>query len=162
MTPDIMPDHEQQQPPGQIISPFSTTEAVVPSNGKPLAKALLWAVLTVLALAALAGGARLVTNYLNDPYRTMQAFPVEKFLENYRGLAGAKYKAELQVEADLGWREDVGRLMLFTVSGDSRPVAVLVPVAVSNNVYFVKGQKYLAELVVKEGGLIYANSCRKY
>ena len=156
-------EHEYHEPrePEKIISPFSATEAVVPSGGNLKGKILAWSLASLLLLAVVVGGAVLVMQYMNDPYRTMQPFPVEKFLENYRGLAGAKYKAEVQIEADLGWKEGVGRLMLFTVSGDSRPIAVLVPVEVSNNVYFVKGQKYLAELVVKEGGLIYANSCRK-
>ncbi|MDR1304282.1 MAG: hypothetical protein LBK76_03565 [Verrucomicrobiales bacterium] len=158
-----MSDYEQDLPPKQekIISPFSAAEPVVPADRGFTTKLLVWSAALVLALAAVGGATVLVINYMNDPYRTMQSFPVEKFLENYRGLAGAKYKAEVQVEADLGWREGVGRLMLFTVSGDNRPIAVLVPEAVANNIYFVKGQKYLAELVVKEGGLIYANSCRK-
>jgi hypothetical protein len=36
-----------------------------------------------------------------------------------------------------------------------------VPAVVANDIYFTKGQTYTAEIEVKEGGLIYANSCQK-
>ena len=90
----------------------------------------------------------------------MEVFPISKYFENYHSLAGAKFKGELRVEADLGWKEGVGRLMLFSTSADSRSIAVFVPGTLAN-IYFVKGQTYLAELEVKEGGLVYANSCKK-
>jgi hypothetical protein len=99
--------------------------------------------------------------YLNNPYRTLETFPVAKYLDDYEALTGSKYKANFQVEADLGWKEGVGRLMLFSTADDSRPIAVLVPAVVANDIYFTKGQTYTAEIEVKEGGLIYANSCQK-
>jgi hypothetical protein len=99
--------------------------------------------------------------YINDPYRTLENFPVSKYLDGYQALAGSKYKANFRVEADLGWKEGAGRLMLFSTSDDSRPIAVLVPAAVANGIYFTKGQTYTAEVEVKEGGLIYANSFQK-
>jgi len=37
---------------------------------------------------------------------------------------------------------------------------VMIPPTLAGT-YFVKGQHYLAELEVKDGGLIYANSCKK-
>jgi hypothetical protein len=76
-------------------------------------------------------------------------------------LAGSKFKAELHVEADLGWKDGAGRLMLFSTPDDPRPVAVLIPPAVSNGIYFTKGQTYTLAIEVKEGGLIYADSCQK-
>ncbi len=74
---------------------------------------------------------------------------------------GSRFKGQLKVEADLGWKEGVGRLMLFSCPEDSRPIAVMIPAAVVNGMYFDKGQTYSAELEVKEGGLVYANSCKK-
>lgn len=113
----------------------------------------------ILAIGVVGG--IFLTRYLNDPYRTLESFPVAKFLENYQSLAGSRFKAELRVEADLIWKENTGRLMLFSTSDDSRPIAVMVPAVVAKDIYFTKGQTYMAELEVKEGGLIYANSCRK-
>ena len=110
----------------------------------------------------IAGGAggTYIARFLNDPLRTMEAFPASKYFENYHSLAGAKFKGELRVEADLGWKEGVGRIMLFSTPTDNRSIAVFVPGPLAN-IYFVKGQTYLAELEVKEGGLVYANSCKK-
>jgi hypothetical protein len=99
--------------------------------------------------------------YVNDPYRTLETFPVSKYFDDYQGLAGSKYKADFRVEADLGWKDGAGRLMLFSTSDDSRPIAVMIPAAVANGIYFTKGQTYTAEVEVKEGGLIYADSFQK-
>lgn len=60
------------------------------------------------------------------------------------------------MEADLGWKDGAGRLMLFSTADDPRPIAVLIPVAVAKDIYFTKGQTYITEIEVKEGGLIYA------
>lgn len=102
----------------------------------------------------------MIMNHLNDPLRTLEVFPVTKYLEGYQALAGSKFRAELRVENDLGWKEGVGRLMAFSIRDSSHPVAVMIPSALAQT-YFTKGQNYVGELEVKEGGLIYANSLRK-
>jgi hypothetical protein len=56
-------------------------------------------------------GGVVVTQTLNEPYRTLQVFPVTKYLDSPRALAGSKFKAELRVEANLTWKEEAGRLM---------------------------------------------------
>ena len=99
--------------------------------------------------------------YLNNPYRTLETFSVSKYLDNYQSLSGSKYKADFRVEADLGWKEGAGRLMLFSTTDDSRPIAVLIPASVATGIYFTKGQTYTAQVEVKEGGLIYADSFQK-
>jgi hypothetical protein len=129
-----------------------------PGNAR---KIILWCGLGLLLLAVGVIGGVVVTQTLNDPYRTLQVFPVTKYLDSPRALAGSKFKAELRVEADLAWKEEAGRLMLFSTAEDSRRFAVLIPASVAREVYFTKGQTYLAEIEVKEGGLIYANSIRK-
>lgn len=145
----------------KVISPFSQNEVTLApprrSSGKFIWSIVLGLVLLVIGVTA----GSFVTRYLNDPYRTLEPFPVGKYLDGYRALAGSKFKAELRVEADLGWKDGVGRLMLFSTPEDSRPIAVMIPAAVGKDIYFTKGQTYLAEVEVKEGGLIYANSCQK-
>ena len=146
---------------GKVISPFADIEAVAPSkSGKSRHLGFLIGLGILLLAGGLIGGVA-VARYLNDPYRTLEEFPVAQYLDNYRSLAGSKFKAELKVEADLGWKEGMGRLMLFSVKSDNRPLAVLVPAGVAKDIYFTKGQMYMAGLEVKEGGLIHANSCRK-
>ena len=145
----------------KVISPFAESEATVSrgrgSSGKLLL--LIGAGLLLVVIGAVA--AVFAMRYINDPYRTLEVFPVSKYFDDYQGLAGSKYKADFRVEADLGWKDGAGRLMLFSTTNDSRPIAVLIPAAVANGIYFTKGQTYTAEVEVKEGGLIYANSFQK-
>ncbi len=147
--------------PDNIVSPFSEVEGQVPQPKRDRSRTILIVGIILLLLVAGAVGGVVLNGYLNDPYRTMEDFPVEKFLDSPRSLAGSKFKAELRVEADLDYKEGVGRLMLFSGLKDSRPLAVMVPEVVGQDIYFTKGQSYIAELEVKEGGLIYANSCKK-
>ena len=81
-------------------------------------------------------------------------------MSDYRSLTGARFKADLKVSADLGWTADTGRLMVFTMENDSRPVVVLIPPKLGG-IFFTKGQNYQVSLEVGEGGLIYADSCEK-
>jgi hypothetical protein len=111
---------------------------------------LLGAILAVVAV-----------HYLNDPYRTLEEFPVGKYFDDYQSLAGSKFRADVHVEADLGWKDKAGRLMLFSGTDDSRPFAIMIPIGVANGISFDKGQAYTAEVQVKEGGLIYAEAFRK-
>lgn len=145
----------------KVVSPFEHTEASVSHRSVGNRMLVVSIGLAIVLIAAVAVAGMFLTRYLNDPYRTLEAFPVAKYLDSPRALAGSKFKAELRVEADLLWKEGAGRLMLFSTADDSRPIAVMIPAAVGKDIYFTKGQTYLAEVEVKEGGLIYTNSCRK-
>jgi hypothetical protein len=151
-------DQEETQ---QVISPFAQTTSTVPSPGKRRSGAwLAWVLITLAVVLALGTIGFFVQRYLNDPYRTLEPFPVDKYMTDHRSLVGSKFKADLKVSADLGSSASVGRLMVFTVGTDSRPVAVLIPPRLSG-IYFTKGQNYQASLEVEEGGLVYADSCEK-
>ncbi len=145
---------------GRIVSPFAEAEAILPRTAHRKGYFWLWAVGGAVLLGAGGIGGGVFARYLNDPLRTLEPLPIAKYFENYHALAGSRFKGELRVEADLGWKENVGRLMLFSTSSESRPVAVFMPAHLAG-IYFVKGQTYLAELEVKEGGLIHASSCKK-
>ncbi len=98
-----------------------------------------------ICLVLIIGGAiaaLFITRYVADPYRTLEPFPVGKYFDSYSALAGSKFKAEFRVEADLGWKDGAGRLMLFSTQDDPRPMAVLIPPSVANGIYFTKGQIY--------------------
>jgi hypothetical protein len=154
--------NEQEESDGQrIISPFAQTTATIHPAGRHSSHAwIYWVASTLLILIVLAVAGYFVQRYLNDPYRTLEPFPVDKYLSDYRSLSGSKFKAEVKVSADLGWKEDVGRLMVFTIGTDTRPVVVLIPPKLSG-IFFTKGQDYQTSLEVGEGGLIYADSCEK-
>ena len=145
----------------KVISPFAESEASISPKRPGGAKLYLLMGGAFLLIVVGAIIALFAMRYLNDPYRTLEAFPVGKYLDNYQALAGSKYKADFRVEADLGWKEGAGRLMLFSTQDDPRPIAVMVPASVGTGIYFTKGQTYTTEVEVKEGGLIYANSFQK-
>lgn len=157
-----MPSEHPQYPDstdGPILSPFSDTEG--PSfQSQKKSNAVLWGFLGVGIFALLALGVFFLLRYVNDPLRTLEPFPVAKYLDGYKSLAGSKFRGHLRVENDLGWKDGVGRLMVFTVRDEAKPIVVLIPPNLAQT-FFVKGQSYAAELEVREGGLIYANSCRK-
>ncbi len=153
-------DAGPKAPHGRIVSPFAQAEATLPQSARRKFRIWLWATVGTILLGAGGIGGGIFARYLNDPLRTLEPLPVGKYFENYHALAGSKFKGELRVEADLGWKESVGRLMLFSMPSENRPVAVFIPAHLSG-IYFVKGQTYLAELEVKEGGLIHASSCKK-
>jgi len=120
----------------------------------------LWIVSTALLLLIAGIVGYFTYRYLGDPYRTLEPFPMDKYLADYRSMTGAKFKADLKVSADLGWKAETGRLMVFTLENDNRRLVVLIPPKLSG-LYFTKGQNYQALLEVGEGGLVYADACEK-
>jgi len=154
----MQPDHSSEPTGIPIISPFADAETHSFQKGRK-SYVVTWIFVGICLLVVLGGGFFLF-RYLNDPLRTLELFPVAKYLESYKSLAGSKFRANLRVENDLGWKEGAGRLMVFTVKDDPHPIVVLIPPSLAQ-VYFTKGQNYEGELEVKEGGIIYANSCRK-
>lgn len=145
----------------RVISPFAqTTSTVQPRHGGGSSSWALWLVSTLLALVVAAIIGYFAWQYLSDPYRKLESFPMDRYLADYRSLTGNKFKADLKVSADLGSKSETGRLMVFTIENDNRPLVVLIPSKLGN-FYFTKGQNYLVSLEVEDGGLVYADSCEK-
>jgi len=142
-----------------VLSPFSDAESPVLRKRRK-SRVAMWISLGIVVLVALGVGGFFLTRYLNDPLRTLEPFPIGKYLESYKSLAGSKFRGNLRVENDLGWKEGVGRLMVFSLREDPRPIVVMIPASLAQT-YFTKGQSFEGELEVKEGGLVYANSIRK-
>jgi hypothetical protein len=157
----VQPTPEDESDSPRIISPFAqTTSTVRKSSGSGAGSIALWVVSTLLVLVILGVVGYFTYAYLGDPYRTLQPFTMDKYLSDYRSMTGNKFKADLKVSADLGWKAETGRLMVFTLPDDNRSLVVLIPPKLSG-LYFTKGQNYQASLEVGEGGLVYADSCEK-
>jgi len=155
------PNAENESESQRIISPFAQTiSSVQPARSKGRINWPLWIVSSLLIVVTLGMMSYFLYKYIGDPYRTLEPFPVDKYLSDYRSLAGARFKADLKVSADLGWKADTGRLMVFTVENSNRPIVVMIPPKLGG-IFFMKGQNYQASLEVGEGGLIYADSCDK-
>lgn len=159
--PAVNPNLEDEGESPRVISPFAqTTSTVQAKGGRGSGSWALWLVSSLLILAIIGIVGYFTYKYLADPYRTLEPFPMDKYLADFRSLTGAKFKADLKVSADLGWKAETGRLMVFTVQNDSRPLVVLIPPKLKG-LYFTKGQNYQASLEVGDGGLVYADSCEK-
>jgi len=147
----------------RVISPFArTTSTVQPTRGSGGGggSLALWLVSGLLVLILVGVIGLFTYKYLADPYRTLEPFPMDKYLSDYRSMSGAKFKADLKVSNQLGDDPETGRLMVFTVQDDSRPLVVLIPPRFKG-IFFEKGQNYQASLEVGEGGLVYADTCEK-
>jgi hypothetical protein len=152
---------EEEREDKSVISPFAQTISSVKSGADRGGKSwTLWIVSAALGLVLLGNVAYFTFRYLANPYRTLEPFSVDKYLADFQPLAGSKFGADLKVVADIGWKENTGRLMVFNAPNDSRPVLVLIPPRLAG-IYFSKGQTYQVALEVGEGGLIYADSCDK-
>jgi hypothetical protein len=144
-----------------ILSPFAqTTTSVRPATRHHAISWPLWIVSAALALVLLGHAAYFTFKYLANPYRTLEPFSTDRYLADFQPLAGSKFGSDLKVVADLGWRENVGRLMVFTAPNDTRPILVLIPPKLSG-IFFTKGQTYQVAMEIGQGGLIYADSCDK-
>ena len=159
--PAANPNLEDEDESPRVISPFArTTSTVKTTGGKGAGSWALWLVSSLLVLVIVGIMGYFAYKYLADPYRTLEPFSMDKYLADYRSMEGAKFKADLKVSADLGWKAETGRLMVFTIQNDSRPLVVLIPPKLSG-LFFEKGQNYQASLEIGDGGLVYADSCEK-
>lgn len=80
-------------------------------------------------------------------------FPIHTYFDDHASLAGLKFQATLRVEADLGWKKDAGRIIVFIPVDDSRRITAHIPPNLSG-VHFQRGERYKAEVSVGEGGQI--------
>lgn len=159
--PAVNPNLEDEGESPRVISPFAqTTSTVQTRGGRGSGSWALWLVSSLLVLVIIGIVGYFTYKYLGDPYRTLEPFPMDKYMADYRSMTGAKFKADLKVSADLGWKAETGRIMVFTIQNDSRPLPVLIPPKLGG-LFFEKGQNYQASLEVGEGGLVYADSCEK-
>ncbi len=145
-----------------VMSPFRNVDGgTAGSSGSPLFKTLLIVLSgAILVLLVITTALLLWRQTINDPYRTLEVFSTEKYLENPSSFIGNHFKATLRVEGDLGWSPEDGKLMVFSTKDDPRYIPVLIQGG-NLGYSFNKGQTYTAQLQVREGGLICATELKK-
>ena len=148
--------------PGQYnySAPFAESPATMPKTPAGGGKAALWAVLVAVGAVLMIGVVFVVYQSLQDPFRTLDTFPTQRYLDNYEGVVGSRFRASLTVDAELGGTFDMGRLLTFREEVTQKPLAVLVPPNLAQT-GFSKGQSYVAEVEVGQGGLIHAHGFKK-
>ena len=160
------PDNQADRP--KVMSPFDGAPPGTTTSGSPEPQPqptyFKWMVVSIysgVAALALAIGAILLWRHtVDNPYRTLEVFPTQKYFDNPQSLLGNRFRATLRVEGDLGWSPGIGKLMVFSVEGDPRFVPVLVQ-GDNQSYAFSKGQTYVAQITIKERGLIYATALKK-
>jgi hypothetical protein len=91
--------------------------------------------------------------------RSGEPFPVHAFLAAPDNLQGNHYTLEAEIDAQLNWREGVGRLIAVrTLREDAR---LPVFIADSMNANLLVAQRYRFEVSVRKGGLLYVERLKK-
>jgi hypothetical protein len=91
--------------------------------------------------------------------RSGEPFPVHAFLSAPDNLQGNRYELEAEIDAQLNWREGVGRLIsVRTLRGDAR---LPVFIADSMKANLLVAQRYRFEVTVRKGGLLYVEHLKK-
>jgi len=121
-------------------------------------KAPRWAIIAILVILLLAGGAYVFLGFMVTPYRTIAPFPEKDYVQNSVSLQGNIYRLQGQIAAQIFWREDVGRLI--SVETKDGPIAVLFP-ATTGAKNLERGQKILAKVIVGEKGILSALEYKK-
>lgn len=90
-----------------------------------------------------------------------EPFPVGAYLDSPDNLQGNRYTLAAEIDAQLEWREGVGRLLSvhpLTASADTR-----LPVFIADSLQanLMVAQRYELELTVRRGGLLYVTALRK-
>lgn len=154
-----MEQPSSEEPQETVRSPFAGTQSTIrKTRRKPASSAVL--IGTVLAcFAALAFGVYLSRGAFNNPLRTLRSFPVEEYYSNHSSLEGTRFKADFKILDQLGWKEDVGRLVTVAIN-EEKPVVIVVPQKFES-IDFERGDHFEGELLVGQGGLIKANYLRK-
>jgi hypothetical protein len=147
-----------------VMSPFDSARRAGAPPPSPRPPHFQWALAGVGAAIVVLAVAIIVVlvwkRTVDNPYRTLETFPAERYFERPQALLGNRFRAIVRVEGDLGWTPSVGKLMVFSVENDPRYLPVLVT-GDSQRYAFSKGQTYLAQLEVKDRGLIVATDLRK-
>lgn len=115
-----------------------------------------------MAAGAIAAGYFLFSK-TSDPYRTIQPLSVAAYLENANSLRGNVYQVAGTVWNSLGWSPTAGRLYAIeagTGGTTTELLPILVPAAL-NQINLQKGQRFLFEIEVGEGGVLVVRSLRK-
>jgi hypothetical protein len=119
-------------------------------------KGLIWVGSIVFGIALVGGVAAFSTGAFFNPLRTLRKFPVQEYYDNHSSLEGTRFRAELTIAGQIGWKENLGRLVNCNLEGVKSPVVVLLSPKFDSTP-MEAGEHFQAELLVAEGGLIKVN-----
>jgi len=150
-------EEQNHQPAEQVRSPFSRSNASIEPPRSGLAKhGLIWGIVILLGLVLIGGIVAFSSGIFFNPLRTLREFPVQEYYDNHATLEGTRFRGDLTVSGQIGWKENLGRIVNCTLENGKSPVVVLIPQKYDSTP-MEAGAHFEAELLVAEGGLIKVN-----
>lgn len=95
-----------------------------------------------------------------DVYAKLEAFPAAQFSENSADFLGNQYVLRAQIDSQLQWDPQVGRILAVLPDRSQHRLPVFISAELQENV--LNGQRYEMLISVQEGGLVYVEDLRKY
>jgi hypothetical protein len=95
--------------------------------------------------------------------KRLDPFPVQDFMDSPDNFLGNRYRMEAQIEAQLSYREGVGRLIAIDpreTGTTARRLPVFVPSEITDTINV--GQRYQMAVRIREGGLIEVEKLEKF
>lgn len=90
----------------------------------------------------------------------LERFPGAAYRERPGDFLGNRYVLRAQIDKQIRWDRDLGRLLAVSPESGGGRLPVFVPAAVSENLHV--GQRYAMRIRVEEGGLVYVEDLRKF
>lgn len=91
--------------------------------------------------------------------RSGEPFPVRAFIAAPDNLQGNRYQLEAEVDAQLNWREGVGRIIAVRPLKDDARLPVFIADSLKTNLLIA--QRYRFDITVRKGGLLYVEHLEK-
>ena len=95
-----------------------------------------------------------------DEYAKFDTFPAAQFSENPSDFLGNQYVLRAQIDTQLQWDPQVGRVLAVLPDRSQYRLPIFIPVSLQENV--LNGQRYELIVSVQSGGLVYVENLRKY
>ena len=111
----------------------------------------------ILALALLAAA---VWFFRPGGWSRLEGFPSADYRERPADFLGNTYVLRAQIDKQIRWERDLGRLLAVSPESGGGRLPVFVPAAISDNLHV--GQRYAMRVRVGEGGLVYVEDLRKF
>ncbi|MEM8866796.1 MAG: hypothetical protein AAGC73_00880 [Verrucomicrobiota bacterium] len=124
------------------------------TDGKSLPILILAAVLLigiVIFVSTQFGGGRV---------SKLEPFPAVSYMDKPTDYLGNTYAMRAQIDTQLHWDRELGRVLAVRPEGQRDRLPVFVPSEVGANLH--TGQRYEMQVRIDEGGLIYVEDLRKY
>ena len=91
--------------------------------------------------------------------RSGEPFPVHAFLTAPDNLQGNRYQLDAAIDAQLNWREGVGRIIAVSPLKDDARLPVFIADSLKANL--LVAQRYRFIVTVRKGGLLYVEQLDK-